>query len=468
MDTKENFAEEVKNAVASKTAWFNTTELPKVLSSYRNVKGYITNFSSVLLRKGFIQNDPYKHEKKVNSINAIADGPIADSERASETGARLSDYDNMLDYVCSYVRFSVETLSIDQIKRLVAFNNSIAWNSFSNTSSKYTTKTLAEMVNSIRASQDSMSINMTNDIISLLAKEFTYIGGVLKDLTELQKECYKLQVRTQVMTSSSFDGDKARTSAQAAQFQLRKAFTATMGKKPFYTELITELIEEEYGNNAQKARAVALERLSIPQQKKRESFSENQAHETVMGAVRLLGSVSSQFEVINQKLEENRQALQNQHNNFFHQLGIIFRRAFGLPEKPVEYRVTITESITQTTRTETVNIQSFLADIAKRTKVYASFSVRKNPGYKKIDALPDLKILEFLNTQLSECQKILILLGALDAYFKANISTSHQVKGIKIEISAMRGILQKTNQQKAEYAILAQEQDQMKKLGIHH
>lgn len=467
MDSSENFTQMLSEAIQKKSEWFDTAQLPKLLDSYRNIKGYMTNFTSVLNRKGFIQPDPYKHEKKVTAVKPIEDTPFLETERSSIIGTRLSDYDNMLDFITSYVRFNSMDLTLDQIKRLNAFNNTIAWNSFTNTSSKPTTKVLAEMVNSIRSGSDSMSINMMNDIISLLGKEFSTISSILKDFSELQKESYKLSIRTNVLESSDFTVPKAGISSMAAMGQIKKIFSQVMGKQPFYAELVTEVIAEEFGPQKDKYKKDLIAKLAIPKTQKKKETNDVSAHETVMGAVRLLGSVASQFEIITQKLDNNKQLLESQHNNVMKRIMTVIRKAFKLQDKPIEYRVSITENVTKTTRAETVNIQSFIADIAKRAKMYASFSVRKNPGYQKLDQLEDIKILEFLNKQLSECQKILILITALDTFFKASIN-SPQIKGMKIEISAIKGILHKTAQQKAEYAIIAQEQEQMKKLGIKH
>jgi hypothetical protein len=94
--------------------------------------------------------------------------------------------------------------------------------------------------------------------------------------------------------------------------------------------------------------------------------------------------------------------------------------------------------------------------------------MKKTPGYKKIELLSNDKIVEFIVTQLAENQTMLDVLLALEDYYKANISTIQQnkIKGIKMEIAALKNTLIKTNQRKAEYVTLIEEQEQMKKLGI--
>jgi len=469
MDKTENFSKQIIEAVETKAAWFDSTDLPKLLESFRNIKGYVTNFTSILKRKGFIQDDPYKLEKKISTITPIDDSSFLETERASVIGTRLSDYDNMLDFISSYVKFTVDSLQLETIKKLVAFTNSLPWDSLSNNSPKQTAKSLYEIISSVKNSKDTMSISMMNDILSLLSKENAAINDHLKSLTDFQREYYKAQVRKNILELDDFDKEQARTSTSTAVAMIRKFFPQTMGKKPFYNELITELIAEEFGPNSEALSMKLLSKLEIKSNNTKQKVSTTPGtHDIIMEAIRILGSSSSQFEIIKKKLEENKTTLDNQQNSFFHQLKTAIRKAFGLKEKPVEYKLTITEAVTHTTRIETVRIQEFIADIDKRSRVYSAIALKKNAGYMKIDQLPDTKILEFLNKQLSECQKILILLTSLDTYFKTSASALNgsKIRGIKIEISALKGILHKTNQQKADFVSILEEKTQMRKLGI--
>ncbi len=462
-----NFSKELIEAVAEKTVWYDSTELPKILNSYRNIKGYTNNLVSVLSRKGLIQDDPYKLEKKIADIKPIENTQFMDNERAAVLGVRLSDYDNMLEYICSYVKFSVESLTLDRIKKLNAFNKSLPWGT-SSTTSEPTLKSLFDVIHSVKAGSDNMSITMINDIMSLLAKELSSINQTLKGLLEFQREVYKANVRKNVLEDSGYDAEKAAESSQAALAMIRKIFASKMNKQPFYAELIQEIINEEYGANKETVRQKLLDKLKIsdaPSAKKEETIN---YHETIMEAVRILGSSSSQLDMVAKKLTENKDTLDSQNNSFFNRLKKAFRKAFGLAEKPTEYRVTVTENVTHSTRIETVLIQDFIMDIEKRAKVYSSISMKKNPGYQKLDALNDMKVLEFLNKQLSECQKILILLGALDTYFKTNANSSNglRIKGIKIEISSLKGIFHNANQQRAEFVASIEEKSQLRNLGI--
>ena len=78
------------------------------------------------------------------------------------------------------------------------------------------------------------------------------------------------------------------------------------------------------------------------------------------------------------------------------------------------------------------------------------------------------KALDFLNNQIGDCSRINMQLGALDEYFKNSVNAVNRskVKGIKMELTAIKNILVKTNQHRAEYVAFREEQEQMRKLGI--
>ena len=63
-----------------------------------------------------------------------------------------------------------------------------------------------------------------------------------------------------------------------------------------------------------------------------------------------------------------------------------------------------------------------------------------------------------------------ILLNALDDYYKTTVTPANlpKIRGIKMEMTAVKNTLVKTNQRKAEYSTIVEEQEQMKKLGIIH
>ena len=82
--------------------------------------------------------------------------------------------------------------------------------------------------------------------------------------------------------------------------------------------------------------------------------------------------------------------------------------------------------------------------------------------------MPEDKIAEFVASQISECNHLIVLLNALDEFFKNTASPMNKskVKGLKIDITTLKNSIVKANQQRVEYTSYIEEEAQMKKLGI--
>lgn len=468
METSDNFNKQLFELAEAKKNWYDTEEMVKILEEYRNLLGVVNNLINLLEKKGLIQPDPYKHDKKISDIAVPDEIPFLDSERSMVIGARLSDFESMLDFICNIFKFSVATVSVERIKTLLALNNYFQWNSLVPNSTKPNTKGLAEIVQAIKMGTDTLSVSVLNETINYASKTVSRINGLLKELTDFQKEIYKIEIRKCIFEHPSYSHEKAQKSNQEALQQIKKLFPQVLGKKPFYSELIDELIQEEYSPEKEKFRETLLKKFEISSNKKEEKKIQINTKELLMDAVRALGAAAPLFEQIVQKVDENHKVLQSEHNGFLDKLLALLRQAFNRPEKPVVYTVTVTEPLTQSRKQEDINYQDFITDINRRRRTYNSFSVKKAPGYVKIENQTEKAIQEYLAKQISECNRLMQLLAALDEYFKSApaIENRPKIKGLKMELTSLKNCIVKTNQRKAEYTALIEEEEQLKKLGI--
>ena len=92
----------------------------------------------------------------------------------------------------------------------------------------------------------------------------------------------------------------------------------------------------------------------------------------------------------------------------------------------------------------------------------------KGPEYQKINNSNEDAILAFANKQISEIQSIFVIINALDSYFKNEVETEFRprVKGMQIELSALRNSIINANKKRGEYASFKEEHAQMQKLGL--
>ena len=105
--------------------------------------------------------------------------------------------------------------------------------------------------------------------------------------------------------------------------------------------------------------------------------------------------------------------------------------------------------------------------VEKKIKTYNIIATR-NSEYSKIVSSTEDVILTFLNKQISDIQSLFSTLNALDLYFKSSIEGPNKlkVKGMKIDLDALRNTIINVNKKRGEYISTREENEQLKKLGI--
>ncbi|HAH63370.1 MAG TPA: hypothetical protein DCL73_14880, partial [Treponema sp.] len=167
-------------------------------------------------------------------------------------------------------------------------------------------------------------------------------------------------------------------------------------------------------------------------------------------------------------IQANHDILASEHNSFFDKFIKNLRKAFNIPEPKEEYDLVIINQKTDTKNIQTIEYNTFLTNLERKKRFFLSFSGKQTAEYRKIESSTEASILEFVNKQISDMQEILVLLNALDEYFKANSGNQDKdkIKGLKIELVTMKNTLIKANQKRADYTSFIEEEAQMKKLGI--
>lgn len=466
--SEKNFSEQLIAAIDKKTDWFNSRELQNVLEQYRLMHTCEKTLYEFLLKKSLITPDPYKNDKKISDIVPPENAPFTDNERSMIIGMRLSDYDSTLDFLCNYYKFSVSNLQISNIKKLIDLNNAIQWNSFSVNSTNINTRTIATMLFNAKQGADALTVNMINDSVSKAGKAVLAINKSLKALTEFQREVYKGNIRKNVMSHPSFSAEKAASSPDDEKVQIKKLFQTTMGKTPYYNELIDEIIDEDHSPDKANLQKALLKKLEVENSSAQDSEEKIDTKSILLVALRVFGAMPGQISQAKEKIIENHEVLESEHNTFFEKLKKALRKAFNIEEKTVFYQISITDQATDTVRHEKIDYQQFIRDLELRSRRYASAGIRKAPLYEKISQQSEEKILEYVNQQILECNKMLKILNGLDEFFKSAPLPQNRskIKGLKMEITALKNSIVKANQRRSEYTAYIEEEAQLRKLGI--
>lgn len=228
----------------------------------------VKNVFDLLVKRALIVPDPYKNDKKISSIQAPSDEPYIETDSATVIGSRFSDYESMVEFICSYFKFSTENLDLKKIKGLTELVNSFQWGNLSPNSTRPNTRGLAILVINLRKGLPAISVSMLNDSLSKSNKAYTDILRALKGISDYKREEYKFKVRNEIMTLSNFPADSINAPAQEVA-EIKKLFPSVMGKSPCYTELLNEIASEDLEANADALQNAVLAKLTIREEKRR-------------------------------------------------------------------------------------------------------------------------------------------------------------------------------------------------------
>ena len=461
------FTSQLETALMAKQGWLNTDRLQQLLEQYRLLHTCVRNLNEVLVKRSLIHPDPYKLENRISEVALIETSPFTENEDAIVLGKRFSDYEMMLDFICTYFRFTVENIDIGRIKTLMDFNDSFDWSNLSSNSSKSNTRALATALTKARTNAPSVTISLINDSQEKCAKCIKSINSGLAELANFQKELYKGNLRKDIFEHPDFDKAKAFSSPDAEMNEIKRLYVKTTGKKTFYTDLVQEIIAEDQGPDKENLRKKLLEKLEIKIHEEKTETRKVDTHELLMSAVFSLGVLASILGHLGIKLSDNFDLLFYVKKTLFRKFMEALRQALGIKEKERTCTILVTDQQSGVKSQQHIEVNAFLAQISKLAHIYAGIASKGNE-YNKINSAKEDDALIFLNRQIQENQKLFTTINALDEHFKSHVEVTQRpkVKGLKIDLSSYRNAIIAVNKKRGEYVSEVEEQEQMRKLGI--
>lgn len=466
----DNFVNELQAALNKKQEWYNSVRLQEMLMQYRLMYTCVKNLFENFVKKSLIVPDPYRLDKKISGIVVPETSEFAESEIAKVFGERFSNYETMLDFICTYFRFSMENFTIQKVKQLLDLNKVFEWDNLSSNSTRMNTRALAMVVSNAKKGAPNVVQSMINDSLDKCAQSTSEINNILTELAGFLRELYKGGLRRDLFDHPDFDKAKAAESSEAELAEIKRLYTKVTGKKNFYTDLVNEIIEEDHAPDKDRRRAAVLERLQIKESSK--SVTEKKAagpdtKEMLMQSVLAVGATAPTLAQLISKLSDNIELLYKTKSTFFSKLICALKKAFHISEKERICNLVIKDSKTGAERTQKIKINEFMSDFSRKERIYNGIAT-KGIEYSKIQSSSEDAILSFVNKQISELQSLFVVINAFDSHFKQEVATEFKtgIKGMQIELSALRNSIINANKKRSEYASYKEEAAQMQKLGI--
>lgn len=466
---EDNFANELQQALSKKQEWYNSECLQELLMQYRLMHTCVKTLYETFVKKSLITPDPYRLDKKISEIIVPESSPFSENDIPKVFGERFSNYETMMDYICTYFRFSIENFSIATVKKLIDFNKVFEWNDLSMNNVKMNTRALAITISHAKNGAPNVVQSMINDSVAKSSQAVVVINKMLNELGIFMRELYKGGLRRDVFDHPEFDKQKAAESAEGELSEIKRLYTKITGKKNLYTDLVNEIIEEDHGPDKERKQQAVLERLSIKGTVKAETKKKAgpDLKEMLMQTVLAIGSSAPTLLQLHSKLTENFDVLFTRKATFWNKLIAALIKAFNLKEKEKICQLPVKDAKTGVERIQKLNVNEFLTDLFKKERIYNGVAT-KGIEFQKISTANEDAILGFVNKQISELQSAFVIINSLDAYFKKEVANENKarVKGMQIELSALRNSIINANKKRSEYVSYREESEQMTKLGI--
>jgi hypothetical protein len=424
MGESNEFQIALNQVIAARREWLDKSELPKLKEELRIFQMAYASLYNMYLKRGLINEDPYKAEAKIGEIVTPETHAFPETERMEKLGIRLADYDNQLDFLVNFYQFSAEFLTLERIKKILNLIKYIDWQHLIVDAPQPNTRAVAEITNQLKIGCDNMSLSLINESLSKLTKSTEVILSYLKTLTEFNREAYKLALRNEVLAGMP--------PADAAQIpSIKKKFAAVNQGKAFYPDLAEEIIREDNPKTGAALREKLLNTLKIEENKPRTAKKEVSFKVYLIEGIQAVGSIGITLAEIGPKLDENEMLLESRKNGFWDKVKQVFQRMMNKEPDPVIYQVEYMDPVKAVPVREKVNFKSFRMEMDRKIKILSNMNSRGN-ALAKLESMQEEQLISILERTLRDMQNLHKTLSALDEFFKTSVDKAdrEKVKGI--------------------------------------
>lgn len=464
----ETFTSQLSDAIDARGKYIEATVMPVLKDQFRSMRSSFEAIHNVFRKMSLIKDDPYHYEERISELTVPSDAPYLESERDTELGVRMNQYQARLEYLTDYYDFSFESLNLKQLKELVKFVKYINWRNLSETASQPTTRGIAELVMKVKRGTEQLSANIVSDAQEQLNRVSGELQKNLKEVSTYFREWYKLQIRLHVIDGSSIPVSPPEEQYDAAAGKVKAALPKALPGQPFARDLVLEIFTENSAEGGEATRSSLLSGLAVPEQKKKPKDAGPELKPILLDAARALAGSSRSLEEAAQKLEDNALVLESRKLSFGEMLKKIFERFRGVDEDVHTYVVDYLDESTNTRKSDEIRFEQFVANVRKRARIYNGILSKNAPAWRKLQDSSEEAILNFVTKDIRDVTTMVRRFESLDTFFRAEVPREQrsQLRGINVEVTTIKDNLVRARKKAHQYVAKTEELQQLKKLGI--
>jgi len=462
------FIQEIESRLAALGEDITLNVMGSLKADFRNLTSIYGSLMTMLKNRSILPDDQYQYEEKISEITPITAEPFLEGAKATVISTRMHAFERQLKFLNDFYAFSLEHMTLARLKNLTQFLRFVRWDSFSESSQEGNTRALAELVAKVRKGDDAILAGLAKDIPTQIAAQATKIFESLKKVSTFKREEYKVQIRRGFWGVLNLAPEEVAGNPDNVQKRIKKDFAIAMKGYPYVSELIKELLDEDFGKNSEHFRGEVLLRLSVVKVVKEKPKPVDDPKLDLMEAVRAIGSLNIPFDAGLKKLQENVFLMDHGPSGIGEVFQTWFRTIMGIKSKPNIYEIELYDNVSNSNRTEQLNFTKWSEDLSIRLRLLTAVANRASPQFQGLLSKSEDEVLDWFDRQFIEASKAVERMAGLDEFFKTEApkDTRSQVKGIKTEISSVRTGMANANKLKHDYVGKKEEQEQLKRLGI--
>jgi hypothetical protein len=254
---------------------------------------------------------------------------------------------------------------------------------------------------------------------------------------------------------------------EATLGNIKKKFNSVMPGRPFYPDLIEELIKEDYSEDGPALREKVLKNLRVAEDKPKLEKQQVSFKQVLIEGLHVVGNIGNTLQEIAPKIDENEETLASRKKSLMEKIRRLIQQIMGREPDPVVFELKYMDPVRGTQVRDRINYTNFRADMDKRTRLLGGYAARGTVS-QKLAAMSEEQLTQILDRLIRDMQNTHKILSAMDDFFKAGAADGERekIKGIKPELAAMKNAIVRANQIRHEYSARKEEEEQMRRLGI--
>jgi len=433
-----DFLRRLEDALSQRAAWLEATRIPLLKDL---VGTYRTLFESVvgtLVKKGLLRVDPYNYDGKTSAILVPPDTVPPDAEEDVEIGRRIAAYRRQMEFLATQIPFTLAALDLPLLKKVSALFSYLDWEGFSETSHSPTTRALARRVMNVGLSKDALSSRVLHESRLQIGKLSRDIRERIVEIESWHRESWKAALRAKVLPRVTAQEARTADERAARALVIKKAFEVASPDGTWHPHLVQEILGEDHPPGADERREKLLASLALPRAGVAKPDDGPRRRTELLDAIRGLCRAGEEIALCRQVLEENERAVETRKLGVFQKLRRWLRRRLGRREDRF-YQIEYRSSAGAELQVETIDFLRLVSEMQELHGVLADVAQPGSPGHRRIEAMDEAKLCDFLDWQVRQLRQLHRRMEGLNVLFqvKAVEAQSAAVRSIKLELLAI-------------------------------